>query len=219
MDWWDECVDAEARPLLEGRRLPVWVGVDASVKRDSTAVVACTYDRERKKVRLVFHRVFQPSPEDPLDFEATVEETVLWLARVFHLREVRYDPYQMAASAARLVKLRMPMVEFAQTSGNLTEASSNLYELIKGRNMILYPDAALRLAVQRSAAIEGARGWRIAKEKVSHKVDVVVALAQAALGAVGEARRPGPLVISDAAMQWASRPAQAYRVATRPGVF
>ena len=144
---------------------------------------------------------------------------MLWLARVFHLREVRYDPYQMAASAARLVKLRMPMVEFAQTSGNLTEASSNLYELIKGRNMILYPDAALRLAVQRSAAIEGARGWRIAKEKVSHKVDVVVALAQAALGAVGEARRPGPLVISDAAMQWASRPAQAYRVATRPGVF
>jgi len=64
MDWWDECVDAEARPLLEGRRLPVWVGVDASVKRDSTAVVACTYDRERKKVRLVFHRVFQPSPKD-----------------------------------------------------------------------------------------------------------------------------------------------------------
>ena len=144
---------------------------------------------------------------------------MLWLARVFHLREVRYDPYQMAASAARLVKLRMPMVEFAQTSGNLTEASSNLYELIKGRNMILYPDAALRLAVQRSAAIEGARGWRIAKEKVSHKIDVVVALAQAALGAVGEARRPGPLVISDAVMQWASRPAQAYRVATRPGVF
>ena len=28
------------------------------------------------------------------------------------------------------------------------------------------------------------RGWRIAKEKQSHKIDVVVALAQAALGAV-----------------------------------
>jgi phage terminase large subunit-like protein len=175
------------------------------VKRDSTAVVACTYDRERKKVRLVFHRVFQPSPEDPLDFEATVEETVLWLARVFHLREVRYDPYQMAASAARLLKLRIPMVEFAQTSGNLTEASSNLYELLKGRNMILYRDDAMRLAVQRSVAVEGTRGWRIAKEKASHKIDVIVALAQAALGAVSEAKRSGPLVVSDAALAWARR--------------
>jgi hypothetical protein len=33
-------------------------------------------------------------------------------------------------------------------------------------------------------AIETARGWRITKEKTSHKIDVVIALAQAALGAV-----------------------------------
>jgi hypothetical protein len=38
--------------------------------------------------------------------------------------------------------------------------------------------------MQRSVAVENARGWRIAKEKSSHKIDVVVALAQAALGAV-----------------------------------
>jgi len=34
MEWWDRCVDADARPLLMNARLPVWVGVDASVKRD-----------------------------------------------------------------------------------------------------------------------------------------------------------------------------------------
>ncbi|MGO8916849.1 MAG: hypothetical protein ACLQJR_13170 [Stellaceae bacterium] len=38
-------------------------------------------------------------------------------------------------------------------------------------------------------AIETARGWRIAKEKASHKIDVVVALAQAALGAVLQGRQ------------------------------
>lgn len=38
--------------------------------------------------------------------------------------------------------------------------------------------------VWRSIAVENARGWRIAKEKSSHKIDVVVALAQAALAAV-----------------------------------
>ena len=42
----------------------------------------------------------------------------------------------------------------------------------------------MRLAVSRAVAIETSRGWRIAKEKQSHKIDVVVALAMAALAAV-----------------------------------
>jgi phage terminase large subunit-like protein len=89
------------------------------------------------------------------------------------------------------------MVEFPQTTGHLTEASSNLYELVKFGNLVLYPDAVMRLAMQRSVAIESPRGWRVAKEKASHKIDVIVALAQAALGAVSEAREPAPLNISD----------------------
>jgi hypothetical protein len=36
----------------------------------------------------------------------------------------------------------------------------------------------------RAVASESARGWNIAKEKQSHKIDVIVALAMAALGAV-----------------------------------
>jgi hypothetical protein len=66
----------------------------------------------------------------------------------------------------------------------LTEASTNLYELIKGRNLVAYPDADVRLAISRVVALETSRGWRIAKDKVSHRIDVVVALAMAALGAV-----------------------------------
>jgi len=76
------------------------------------------------------------------------------------------------------------MGEFAQSVPNLTEASSNLYELIKGRNLAVYADAEMRLAVSRCVALETSRGWRITKVKVSHKIDVVVALAMAALGAV-----------------------------------
>ena len=75
------------------------------------------------------------------------------------------------------------MVEFAQSVPNLTEASSNLYELIKGRSLAVYSDAEMRLAVARCVALETSRGWRIAKEKTSHKIDVVVALAMTALGA------------------------------------
>jgi hypothetical protein len=52
------------------------------------------------------------------------------------------------------------------------------------RDSAAYADDEIRLAVQRAVALETSRGWRIAKEKASHKIDVVVALAQAALGAV-----------------------------------
>jgi phage terminase large subunit-like protein len=107
---------------------------------------------------LVWHRIFQPSPDDPIDFESTVESTLLELRGRFHVREVRYDPYQLVAVAQRLSAQGFPMVEFAQSVPNLTEASSNLYELIKGRNLAVYPDAEMRLAISRCVALEMSRG-------------------------------------------------------------
>jgi phage terminase large subunit-like protein len=188
-EWYDSCVEPGLRPEVAEPDLPVWVGVDASVRRDSTALAAVAWDREDRRARLVWHQVFQPTVADPIDFEAAVEDTLLRLGKRFLVREVRYDPFQMVATAQRLGRLGLPMVEFPQTSPNLTAASSNLYELFKGRNLRLYPDADLRLAVQRSVAVETSRGWRIAKEKARHKIDLVVALAQACLGAVQGGQR------------------------------
>jgi terminase large subunit-like protein len=183
-DWLDACTDADGAPIVADKALPVWVGVDASVKRDSTAIVATTWDREAKKVRVIAHRIFQPSADDPLDFEATIEKTIRDFARRFSVREVRFDPYQMQAVAQRLARDGVRMVEFPQSVPNLTESSTNLYELVKGRGIVFYPDADIRLAFNRAIALEKTRGWRIAKEKTSHKIDVVVALAMAAHGAV-----------------------------------
>lgn len=184
MEWFDACVDSSLGPVIADPRLPVWVGLDASVKRDSTAIVAVTWESTAKKVKLVWHRIFQPRPDDPLDFEATIERTLLELRGRFDVREVRFDPWQMQAVAQRLTSAGLPMMEFAQSVPNLTESSTNLYEVIKGRNLIAYPDADIRLSMSRAVALETSRGWRIAKEKQSHKIDVVVALAMAALGAV-----------------------------------
>jgi hypothetical protein len=161
----------------------------------------CSYDRKLKKVRLVWHRVFQPSPTHPLDFEGTVETSLHHLSRRFRLREVRFDPYQMQAVAQRLTAAGIPMVEFPQSIPNLTESSTNLWELIKGANLIVYPDAELRLAVQRAVAVETPRGWKISKTAASHKIDAVVALGMAALGAIGEASRSGPFILSQPALQ------------------
>jgi phage terminase large subunit-like protein len=177
---WDACVDPSATPVLADKALPLWVGVDASVKHDSTAIVAVTWEQIPQRVRLVWHRVFQPTPDDPLSFEDAIEGTLLDLHKRFRVIQVLFDPWQMQATAQRLARAGLRVEEFPQSPGNLTIASQNLYELIEARNLITYPDAAMRLAVSRAVALETSRGWRIAKEKQSHKIDVVVALAMAA---------------------------------------
>jgi integrase len=43
LEWWDLCIDPELRSVVVERYLTVWIGVDASVRRDSTAIVAVTW--------------------------------------------------------------------------------------------------------------------------------------------------------------------------------
>jgi phage terminase large subunit-like protein len=76
------------------------------------------------------------------------------------------------------------MCEFPQSVPNLTAMGSNLYELIKGARIAVYKDDVLRLAVSRTVAKETPPGLQLTKEKQSHKIDVVIALAMAALHAV-----------------------------------
>ncbi|MGH7933857.1 MAG: hypothetical protein ACREQN_11935 [Candidatus Binataceae bacterium] len=46
-------------------------------------------------------------------------------------------------------------------------------KLLKGRNLIAHAVADIRLAMSRAVALETTRCWKIAKEKQSHKIDVV----------------------------------------------
>ena len=181
---WDRCVDPRLGATIANRGLPIYVGIDASVKHDSTAIVATTWDTKAQQVRLVFHRVFQPSPDEPLDFEGTVEATLLDLHARFNVVQVLFDPYQMAATAQRLTRAGVPIEEFPQSPANLTAASQNLFELINAGNIVAYPNDAMRLAISRAVAVESSRGWRLDKAKQSHKIDIVVALAMSALAAV-----------------------------------
>ena len=194
---WDACVDPAAKPVLADRLMSVWVGVDASVKHDSTAIVAVTWDDN--KPRLVAHRVFQPQPDDPIDFESTVERTLLDFNKRFCVQKVLFDPYMLHPVMQRLAREGIDVEEFPQTTGNLTDASQNLFEVIRGRNIVVYPAADIRLAISRAIAIETSRGWRIAKDRQSHKIDVVVALAMAALACV----RAQSESSYDISMRWA----------------
>ena len=190
IEWWDAC--CTGTPVLLDRSLPVVLGVDAGLKRDSAAIVATTFDQKAKKVRLVAHRVFYPQGE-ALDLEETVESAVLDFADRFNVRAVRYDPWQFARSAQTLQKQGIPMEEFPQTPDRLTAMGTNLYELLKGGNLIGYADEDLRAGFLHAVAKETPRGFKITKEKASEKIDVVVALAMSALGAVELGKEPEPV--------------------------
>jgi phage terminase large subunit-like protein len=181
---WDRCVDHSIGHLPPDPSLSVWVGIDASYKHDQTAICSVTFDQNRQQARLVTHRIFQPSPDQPLDFERTVEAYLLDLASKYNLRGCFYDPWQLQASAQRLSKAGLPLEEFPQTSANLTQATQNLFDLIESQSLLMYPAADLRLAISRCVAIEGPRGWRIGKEKSAFKIDAIVALAMALFAAV-----------------------------------
>src|SRR5690242_9062381 len=107
----------DRKPLCHGRK-PVWVGVDASVRHDSSAIVAVMYKDD--VVRLVFHRIFTPSRNDPINFAHSIEATLLDLQKLFSVRKVLFDPYQMVSTAQRLAKAGVNVEEFPQTVPNLT---------------------------------------------------------------------------------------------------
>ena len=136
------------------RGLPIYVGVDASVKHDSSAIVAVTFDSRAQQARLVFHRVFQPSPTEPLDFEATIEATLLDLHKRFNVVRVLFDPWQMVATAQRLTQAGLQIEEYPQSPANLTAASQNLFELINAGDLVAYPDAGVRLAMSRTPSLD-----------------------------------------------------------------
>jgi hypothetical protein len=167
--------------------MSVVVGVDTAPKLDSSAVVGVQWVGTR--LELVCHRIWHPSPDAPLDYEATLEAYLRALhARV---RVLRYliDPYQMHRSIMTLKAVGLPVEEFPQTSANTTRMGQVLFDLLTGRNLRLYPADDLRAQAMNTVAIESTRGWRIAKERASRKIDGIVALAMACVGAIDYSHR------------------------------
>jgi phage terminase large subunit-like protein len=181
MDKWDSCVDPDHSPPLPNKSIHLWVGVDASVKKDRSAVVSVYKDGD--KIKLGPKRFWQPTAADPMDLEETMESYLLELQKGYSLRSVNYDPFQFHRSAMTLAKKGLPMLEYAQTGPNLTEIGQNLYDLVEYGNIVLYPCKDLRFEATCAIGKETGRGVRILKEKSSQKIDQVVALAMAALDA------------------------------------
>jgi phage terminase large subunit-like protein len=186
---WDQNVHTDHRPRISLHGdLELFVGVDAGIKHDTAAVVAVYWDGDA--LALASHRIWKPTPEDPLDIEATIETYLRELASGGTVRAILCDPYQLHRSITTLKAAGLPIREYPQTTGNTTAMGQGLFDLLNGRNLLLYPSDELRGQALNTVAIESSRGWRIAKEKSSKKIDAIVALAMACRGATDIGRLP-----------------------------
>src|SRR5919106_727592 len=178
---WDNNVIPGLRPNPTGS---LFIGIDASVKHDSTALVAVKFDELTDSLILADHRIWQPSPGIPMDFEATLE---FYLRRLegygTRIEKVLVDPFQMHRSITTLQQAGLPVEPFPQTQPNLTLATETLYSYLQNRRIRLYEAADLRQHVLNAASVETSRGFRLAKEKQSLKIDGAVALSFAVVAA------------------------------------
>ena len=183
---WEACYSEEVRLLTEGDKRKVVLGVDASTTRDLTALIGTWYNKKSDTVEVAFIRAFKPKRgflrmgKPTIDLEA-VRDEIVRLKENDQLDAVYYDPYQMASIAIELERAGIRMKEFPQTNQR-TEADQQLYDAIVG-GMIRHPnDPDLNEHIRNSIAKETVRGFRLAKDKTSLKIDLAVALSMSLYG-------------------------------------
>lgn len=186
----DQCL---APGLREDTAGSLFIGIDASVKHDSTALVAVKYDSRSDDLILATHRIWQPSPGEPMDFESTIE---FFLRRLesyqTRIEKVLADPFQMHRTIGILEQAGIPIEPFPQTLPNLTLATESLYSRLSNRRLRFYPAPDLRAHVLNAASVETSRGLRLSKEKQSLKIDGAVALSFAVVAAEKSGRSLAP---------------------------
>jgi phage terminase large subunit-like protein len=191
IEWYDEAAKSYEAPATLWtdhplRYYPIYVAVDAGIKRDSTALVGVGYDGKRGKVGLAFHYIWTPTKDSQVDLDATVEAKLLELYNKFNIVSVVYDPTHLLQTMLRLKQKGIPTREFPQNVTMMTAASQLLYDLFKNKHFEAYYDEELRRHIQMAVAETNARGFRIVKSKVSkrHFIDGAIATAMASFEAV-----------------------------------
>ena len=172
----------------------MFCGVDAAVRHDTASVVGVRRDGDR--LIIAFHRIWRPSPDHPLDLEATIEAYLREMHDQYHVKGIYCDPYQLHRSIMTLQAAGLRIEEYPQTTCNTTHMGQSLFELLKGKNLTLYADPELREQALNTIAVESRNGgFRIAKERASKKIDSTVALSMACVAALKRMNR-GPLIIT-----------------------
>jgi phage terminase large subunit-like protein len=170
---------------------PTYVGIDASTKRDTTAIVAAQWHGDTLHVlSRAWERPLNPATGGPLEgWQVPIEAVKEELRRLHREHEATfaYDPAFITWVASELEAEGLRMVEFPQTNQRMVKPTQALYELITGQRLIHNGDPTFARHVRNVVAVQvSGGGQRLAKTKSRKAIDLAIALVMA----VSEAGRP-----------------------------
>lgn len=178
-DVYDACVDTKLRPGAE-QRTEVVVAIDASTKWDASALVCLAKDPTKKRgLVLIEHQIFEPKGKT-INFERTIEATLIRWNNLYKIRQCYFDPYQMLRTSQSLAAdYRIPMIEYTQSVQNMVTATQSLSELLYSGNLRLYKSNQLRTHILSASTKEHSVGCRLVKKGSGKKIDAAIALCMA----------------------------------------
>lgn len=163
----------------------IWVGVDLSLRHDSTAVSHAWVlpdGRIGVKAHVISPRENAVAHEyhpDGIDIRR-VEELILDLSRRFTVRAVVYDPRFMERSAQVLSEDHgLVTAAINQSSNVMLRAYQSWYQAVIEGRVAHDGDPVLERHVTSTAATAAEGGWKIRKLHQSHRIDAHVAAVMA----------------------------------------
>jgi len=189
---WDACKGS----VTIDPNLPTWVGVDMSLRRDSSAVVT-VQQRPDGKVQASARIWF---PDGKLIDQSEVDDYLTTLTATCDVRWIAADP-AFWPSLPELEEAGLPIVRWPQQGRNMIVACARTYRLIL--DGVLTHDGAPDFSDQVASAAPHStdRGWALKKGRTAKRIDSAVALAMAVVvaGALPWARpHHGPADLTSA---------------------
>lgn len=168
---WEQCVSHEHELDPE---LPVWVGIDMALKRDTIGVCIAQPQGDRIVLR---SKIWNPQIEG-IDI-AGVEAYLRELHYSFEVREFVYDPAFFERSAEALSDEGMNLVTFPQSQQRMIPACGNAYELIVSKRIAHDGSPTFTDQVLSAAQRLSDKGWTLSKGKSKRKIDACIAMVMA----------------------------------------
>ena len=192
---WSACLDRTIdipRATADELGAEVVVGVDVSLRGDSTAVVWVWQAPDGRWV--VRSRVWvapKGGKIDHLDVMAHLRVLAGW----FRVQSASYDPRFFEVPAQTLLDEGLPMIEVPQSQERMVPACLHAYRVIVGGDLAHDGDPTLAAHVNGAVRREGERGWTLSKGKSGRHIDACIAMVLAIHEAVTS--RPDPTPAGD----------------------
>ena len=182
----DSWLGPDARTIWAGleehyelrRELPVYVGVDVGLVRDSTAIV-CVQERPDGRLHATA-RIWMPAPGQTVDI-AAVTQYLRDLDKDWDVRAISYDKRLFELPAIYLTEGRLPMVEVPQSVEQMTPIVGALFERIQRGGLTHEADELFGAQVVNAVPRLNERGFTLSKSKSAPRghIDACIALALA----------------------------------------